>query len=200
MADELISRCSKLSLEEGEGDVVDLGDVVVEDQSDNLELLLIGKLLTERPFNVDAFKRTMTKVWAPSQGMVIRVLGPNLFAFQLFHWRDMEKIMNGLPWCFENNLIVLKNIEGDEQPEEVALSHSPFWVRIKNLPFNCRTDAHVKALIAGMGDVIEIEKDALGLDRFRRAKIMLDVSRPLRRIKLSKDRRGREVVVEFSYE
>lgn len=200
MADDLILRCSNLRLEEGEGDIVDLGDVVPDNQNDNLELLLIGKLLTDRPFNVDAFKRTMTKVWAPSQGMVIRVLGPNLFAFQLFHWRDLERIMSGRPWCFENMLIVLKQVEGDEQPEEVTLSHSPFWVRVKNLPFNCRSNAHVKALIEGMGEVLEFEEDAWGLDRYRRVKIMLDVSRPLRRLKVSKDRRGREVVVEFSYE
>lgn len=51
-----------------------------------------------------------------------------------------------------------------------------------------------------MGEILEIEDDTLGLDRYRRLRIMLDVSRPLRRVKATTDKRGREVLVEFAYE
>lgn len=200
MADELTLQCAKLRLVEEEKEIVDLGIVATKDSNDNLELLLVGKLLTERPYNVEAFKRTIMKVWAPMKGMVIRVLGPNLYAFQFFHWRDKDKVMIGRPWCFKNSLIVMKEIEGDEQPEEVELNHLPFWVRVKKLPFNCRSVAHVRALTMGMGDILEFEEDVWGLDRFRRVKIKLDVTKPLRRVKASVDKKGREVTVEFSYE
>ncbi|XP_021857275.1 uncharacterized protein [Spinacia oleracea] len=199
MGDEIISQYSKLRLEEEEGDV-DLGDVVSDDPQDNLDLLLIGRMMTDRPYNVEAFKRTMKKVWAPVHNLVIRVLGPNLYAFQFFHWKDKEKVLQGRPWCFENTLILMKEIEGDEQPKQVVLTHSPFWVRIKKLPFNCRSNAHVKTLVAGMGELIEIEEDILGLDRYRRVKLLLDVTKPLLRVKRFKDRRGREIEAEFVYE
>lgn len=131
MAEEIISQCSKLSLEDEEGNIVDLENIVVDDPKDNYELLLIGRMFTDRPFNVEAFKRTMKKAWAPVHGVVIRVLGPNLLAFRFFHWRDKEKVLEGRPRCFENNLILMKDNEGDEQPDHVLINHSPFWVRIK---------------------------------------------------------------------
>lgn len=68
-------------------------------------------------------------------------------------------MLQGRPWCFENILIDMKEVEGDEQPEEVNLTHSPFWVRVKKLPFNCQSDAHVRALVAGMGTIMKIEQD-----------------------------------------
>lgn len=33
----------------------------------------------------------------------------------------------------DQQLLLLNEITGDEQPEEVPLTHSPFWVRIRNL-------------------------------------------------------------------
>lgn len=92
----------------------------------NLSLLLIGKLLTERSYNVDTFKRTITTVWAPQHGLVIWTLKPNMYAFQFYHWRDMSKAMEGRPWCFDNMLVLLKEAEGDEQPDQVILHRSPF--------------------------------------------------------------------------
>lgn len=70
----------------------------------------------------------------------------------------------------------------------------------KNRIKYCRSDNHVKALVRGMGTLLEIEEDKLGLDRYRRVKLMLDVSKPLRRQKVITDRSGREVKVEFAYE
>lgn len=42
--------------------------------------------------------------------------------------------MEGRPWCFDNTLLFLDEILGDEQPSKVTLIFSPFWVRIDDLP------------------------------------------------------------------
>ncbi|XP_021739451.1 uncharacterized protein LOC110705826 [Chenopodium quinoa] len=189
MDDDIASLCSNLRISEEENTAIDFGDINPSNEEKNLSLMLIGKLLTRRSYNVDAFKNTMTNYWAPSNGVAIRVLGPNLYAFQFFHWKDLEKVLKGRLWCFDNMLVVLKEIDGNEQPDEVILNQSPFWVRIKNLPFNCRTDAHVRKLVEGMGEILELEEDSLGVGRFRRVKIMLDVTRPLRRFQKINDRR-----------
>ncbi|XP_021713598.1 uncharacterized protein LOC110681780 [Chenopodium quinoa] len=193
MADEIADRYANLKIDEEDGGVVDLGVVDSQPSMDKFHLVLIGKLITERPYNVEAFKSTMTKVWALNNKLVIRVIGPNLFAFQFFHWRDKERILKECPWCFDNKLLVLKEIEGDEQPEKVALFHSPFWVRIKHLPFNCRSDDDVRELVSSWGEVVEIEEDILGLDRFRRVKLLINITR-------IRDKSGKVVCVEFAYE
>ncbi|XP_021721237.1 uncharacterized protein LOC110688781 [Chenopodium quinoa] len=200
MAEDLISRYENLRLEEDEGGIVDLGDVDSSNSQENFNLLLIGRLVTERPYNVEAFKATMTKVWALSRKIVIRVLGPNLFAFQFFHWRDKQKVLDGRAWCFDNLLLVLKEVEGDKQPERIALYHSPFWVRIKHLPFNCRSDSDVRELVSNLGEVLEIEEDLLGLDRYRRVRVLINIAKPLRQFQRIRDKGGKEICVEFAYE
>ncbi|XP_021775173.1 uncharacterized protein LOC110739027 [Chenopodium quinoa] len=180
MADDIVSRYANLKLDDEDEGVVDLGVVESSSLTKKFHLSLIGRLVTERPYNVEAFKNTMMKVWALQDNLVIRVLGPNLYAFQFFHWRDKEKVKAGRPWCFDNLLLVLREVEGDEQPEKIPLFHCLFWVRIQFLSFNCRSDEDVKELVANWGEVLELEEDTLGLDRFRRAKIMINVAKPLR--------------------
>lgn len=200
MADDLTEKCSFLNLGDDEGDIVDLREVENVEENGKLELLLVGRLLTERPYNMEAFKRTMQKVWTPSHNLIIRAIGPNLFAFQFLHWRDKEKVMNGRPWCWENNLVVLNEIKGDELPKTVNLNFSPFWIRVRNLPFNCRSDAYVRALTKDIGEFIEIEEDVLGLERYRRIRIAMDITKPIRRNQKIKDRGGNVVIVNFKYE
>lgn len=135
MAEEIATQCATLKLgDDEEDDVVDLREIESNETNDNLSLLLIGKLISDRPFNVEAFKWTMMGVWAPDNGMVIKVLGPNLFVFQFFHWKDKEKVYNGRPWCWENKLIVLKEVDEHEQPDQVILTSSPFWIHGKIYP------------------------------------------------------------------
>lgn len=75
MADDLVSKCLTLSIKDDENDIVDLGGVVCAETDEKLALLLVGKLLTERPYNFEAFKGMIMKVWAPSNGIVIRNIG-----------------------------------------------------------------------------------------------------------------------------
>ena len=199
MAEEITTFVSNLRLDEEEEQILDF-DTINPNYEKTVSLLLIGKLLTERSFNVEAFKRTITTVWEPIHGLVIRALRPNLFAFQFFHWRDMMKVLNGCPWNFDNMLVLLKEADGDEPPDQVTLNQSPFWVRLKNLPFNMRSDNVVKALIGNMGDIIEIEEDVLGFGRFRRVKVMLDTTKPLRRFRKLRDKKGCEIQIDFAYE
>ncbi|XP_021725922.1 uncharacterized protein LOC110693106 [Chenopodium quinoa] len=200
MADELATKCSSLSLEDKENDLVDLGGEEKSETPNNLAVFLVGKLLTHRPYNVEAFKRTMTKVWEPLHNLVIRVIGHNLYAFQFFHWKDRENVLKGRPWCWENNLLMLQEGSGDEQPKGVTLTHLPFWIRVCNLPFNCRTNDDLKILTANLGEMLELEDDFLGLNRYRRVCIIIDVQKPLRRYQWMKDKSGNKVKIEFKYE
>ena len=70
--------------------------------------------------------------------------------------------MEGRPWCFDNMLMLLKEAEVDEQPDQVTLNNSPFQIRLKNLPFNMRSNEIVIALIGNMGKILEIQEDVLG--------------------------------------
>ncbi|XP_021866524.1 uncharacterized protein [Spinacia oleracea] len=163
MADEIVEKYSNLQLEDEENDLVDLSAVDSTESDERVSLMLVGKLLTDRAYNVEGFKRTMSQAWSLVGKVIIRTIGSGRFVFQFFHWRDKEKVMAGRPWCFEQCLLILNDITSNEQPNAVVLNNSPFWVRIENLPFNCRSDAHIKAIAANIGGLLEIEEDILGL-------------------------------------
>lgn len=182
MADSLIEQCSKLNIEGvNEEEVIDLedGDDAVHDEK--LSLRLVGRLLTEKPVNFDALKRTMQHAWSLKDGVVIRALESNLFLFQFFHWRDRDKVFDGRPWCFEQRLLVLQEINKDIQPSNMALNFSPFWVRLYNLPYSCRSDGKIAVITRSIGKVIEVEEDFLDLSPYRKIRVLIDCAKPLKR-------------------
>lgn len=89
---------------------------------------------------------------------------------------------------------------GEEQPDHVTINLSTFLVRIKNLPFNYRSDEIIRALVGSIGEILDIEEDVLGIGRYRRVRVLMDVTKPIRRFRRLKDRHGKEFQVDFAYE
>lgn len=85
MADLLVERCSKMNLVGTEDEVVDLEEGFDDTQDEKLALRLVGCIVTEKPLNFDAVKRTLLHIWSLKEGVVIRMVGVNLFLFQFFH-------------------------------------------------------------------------------------------------------------------
>lgn len=200
MAADLIDNWAKLKISEDENTIVDLGSDVTADLDDKLSLRLVGKLLTSKAFNVEAFKRTITQSWGVQKRVIIKAIETNFFVFQFFHWKDKEKVLAGRPWCFDQHLVVLNEITGDEQPAQISLDYSPFWVRIHNLPFNCRSIKDVTTIASSLGAVMEVENDELGLEKFCRVRLMMDVHKPLRRFQKIKNKNNTIVTIEYKYE
>ena len=61
MADDLINKCSSLRITEDEEEIIPLGDVIGEDVNSIMELAIIGKVLTERPYNFEALKKKVQR-------------------------------------------------------------------------------------------------------------------------------------------
>lgn len=131
---------------------------------------------------------------------VFREIENNMFIIQFFHWRDKEKVLNGRPWCFDQNLLILQELDSSVQPSDIVLNTSPFWVRIYNMPFDCRTVDNVRRLAGKLGEVLEIEDDVIGWDRSMRVRVLLNVQNPIRRYQKIKNKKGEICSVEFKYE
>ncbi|XP_057535298.1 uncharacterized protein LOC130813479 [Amaranthus tricolor] len=200
MADSLVEQCSKLHIGNDEDDIIDLGDKLEVGQEDKLSLQLVGHLLTEKPLNFETLKHTMMHVWSVMEGVIVRALESNLFMFQFFHWKDKDKILSGRPWCFEQRLLILQEINKDIQPSHMTLIFSPFWIRLYNLPFGCRLDEKVKAVARGLGEVLEVEEDFLDLYPYRRVRVLLDCTKPLKRFQNNRVRGGVMVKISIKYE
>ena len=73
MAEEILNFVCNLRIDDEEDKVLNL-DSINPNPENKVSLFLLGCLLTERSFIVEAFKITITTVWASTHGLIIRVL------------------------------------------------------------------------------------------------------------------------------
>ena len=200
MADEIIEKWSSLKITQAEDQIVSLDNDNSDIQQEAIALSIVGKVLTDRPYNFEAFKRTMNQIWAISKGAIFCPVENNLFIVQFAHARDRAKVMDGCPWTFDQSLVLMREIEGSAQPSNITLTHCPFWMRIYNLPFDSRTEKDVKTIAGSIGEVIEVEKDEVQWDRSARVKIMMNITKPIRRLQHIRNKAGGVSMIEFKYE
>lgn len=184
MADDLVKEWERLKLTEEE-DKVFGGELEVETASswEQLSLTLVGKLLTTRPYNVEAMKRMLIAIWRLNDNVSIRMIDTNLFVFQFYCDADKDRVIDGSPWSFSDHLLLLKDIQGDEQPSEVTFNQSPFWLCLADVPFGKRNASFAYEVGEDLGGFIEFDdSDPLGWEEFMRIKVMIDITKPLRRV------------------
>ncbi|KAJ4848634.1 hypothetical protein Tsubulata_011332 [Turnera subulata] len=170
--------------------------IVVEEEPDtelNLSatLCLVAWLWTERSFNARAFMNTMKQVWRPVHGVEVSQIDRNLFVFQFFHWRDKQRVLDQEPWNFDDQVIFLKELTGDEQLSSLQLCFVPMWVKVYDIPFNLRSQKLVENPSLKIGEFMGLEPDCnLKRGKFKRFRILFDARRPLVRGSLIASKHG----------
>lgn len=52
----------------------------------------------------------MADIWRPGKGVTIKDLEQERFWFQFHHQLDLDRIIKGGPWSFDNYMLVLKGV------------------------------------------------------------------------------------------
>lgn len=125
------------------------GDEDVGEES--FQRSLAGKLWTESPFNIRAFKQTIVDAWKLKWSVEVQELAKNLFLFIFSTKRDLDNVISSGPWSFNRNILVLKRITRIEQPSEMALDTTSLWARVYDLPLRLRSVAMATRLGNMMG-------------------------------------------------
>ncbi|MBA0621785.1 hypothetical protein Godav_007381 [Gossypium davidsonii] len=47
---------------------------------------------------------------------------------------DLERVIKGSPWTFNNHLLILHKLQMGEDPLKASLIYSPLWVQLYNVP------------------------------------------------------------------
>jgi hypothetical protein len=98
-----------LSLQEEEGFVFYFEEGE-EDQVD-FRWSLVGRFLGDRSIHDNSMKVTMAEVWRPVKGVKIKEAKAGLFLFQFSHELDMENVLQGGPWTFNNQMLILERVQ-----------------------------------------------------------------------------------------
>ncbi|KAL2894912.1 hypothetical protein RDABS01_010821 [Bienertia sinuspersici] len=200
MAIGLEEKWKALSLMEEEEDALICDDEPDELSEQLVAHCLVGKLLTNSPFNPEALKNTIKNLWKPSKGLVVTEIENNIFVLQFFSKNDREKVMDQGSWSFDGKLLLLKEFMKGEQPAEMSFNMARFWVKVYQLPVDRRKKPMAMAIANRMGMFVEFDSsDPFGYRRFMRYRVDLDISKQL--MKGMKIQVGKvQKWVDFKYE
>ncbi|KAK5794045.1 hypothetical protein PVK06_035237 [Gossypium arboreum] len=122
-----------LSLDDGEEEAFSI-PVDVGEQNAMYSFCLVGCFLTASVVNFLAIRNTMANIWHPLEGVQILDLGEKRFLFKFFNEIDISRVIIGAPWTFNNHLLVFHRIGENEDPMDIPLVYSDWWIQIHDLP------------------------------------------------------------------
>lgn len=165
-------------------------------------LCLVGKVLSTKKVNRDAFIGVIEQLWNPFGRVEIEAFADNIFVIYFNNLEVRESIWARGPWHFDQNLIVLEKPKGAGDISNLSFSMVEMWVQIHNLPLMCMNRRVAKAIAEQIGTSIEIpaeSKECRG--KYLRVKVQIDISKPLKRfIRLGVKEAEKAIIVPLTYE
>ncbi|MCH88338.1 hypothetical protein A2U01_0009222, partial [Trifolium medium] len=144
----------------------------------------------------------MADLWKPVKGVKIKETKPGTFLFHFAHPLDMEAVLNGGPWTFDNNMLVLERVHLGMQIDNIPLFHVNMWVQIHNLPTGLMKERVGIPMANYIGSFLEYDKNnnSSFWRQYMRLRVKIDVRQPLKKDAKVKDKEGNWCTVNFKYE
>lgn len=118
--------------EEEEGLVFDLEGN--QGRTNDLELCLIARFLTDKRIHTNTMKNRLPRVWHPGKEVSIKEVETGLFVFQFFHKLDLQRVFSCGPWTFDNHMLILERVHAGDVLCQIPLSHAILWFQVHDLP------------------------------------------------------------------
>lgn len=200
---EIEEGCRNISLEAEEEVGIDLPDET-ENQSANIDLqhAMVDRFLTDKHIKFDYMQQVLASVWRPVMGMRIKEIRPNLYIFQFFHEKDINRVLDRGPWGFENYTLICRRLGAEDVPEQVSLYFLDIWAQIYGLPCGYMSERIASLIGDHLGSFISNDPSNFlgGWINFLRIRVSIDVRLPLKRKMKLKKKDGSCFWVTFKYE
>lgn len=184
-----MGRAVKESMTEGERQGITISVEEVEEIRQKSSNCLVGKYWMEKRYNKEAFKSVLSKLWRSEGGVNFKELQDNLWLFEFAEEEDKRRVLDGRPWSFDRQLVVIQEFDGLTPPSQMQLNQSVFWIQIHDMPLLCMTKSVGTKIGESLGKLegIDVAKDGAGWGKCLRIRVRIDVTKPLER--------GRELLV-----
>ncbi|XP_074364697.1 uncharacterized protein LOC141705706 [Apium graveolens] len=129
-------------------------------------------------------------LWRPKERMEVHELGGFQYSFVFYHILDMQRVLEGGPWSFEQNMLVCNQLVEDEDPHNVKLQGADMWIQVYDIPKGFISENVLKNVGNAIGRYIR--SDPINFNgmwkEYVRIRVALNVEKPLkRRMKLKRD-------------
>ncbi|XP_012435591.1 uncharacterized protein At4g02000-like [Gossypium raimondii] len=98
---------------------------------------------------------------------------------------DFDRVVKGAPWTFNNHLLVFHHLKCGDDPLEVDLLFTEFWIQIHNLPPGMFTEKIARQFGEFIGVFVDYDSKAIvgRLRNYMRIKAKIDIRQSLKRKK-----------------
>ena len=181
MADEVADSMDRMKLTSEEEEVITISDEGRVEALESCQLSLIGKFLTCKSFNKMAAKNTIRRVWGLDKSLQILEVGPNLFQFKFQSEFEMDRVLRGGLWSFDNQLLMLQRWKKGMTIGNIRMDKASIWVQIWGFPFDMISPRVAKEVGNRLGEIEEVEerkwKDDVNF--FLRVRVALPITKPI---------------------
>ncbi|KAK3189523.1 hypothetical protein Dsin_029084 [Dipteronia sinensis] len=206
-AEDIAAMCASLSLSEqereSEGPVQRLEGNLKSAAMHRMSLCVVGKVLSNKKVNWEAFMRVIRRIWQVDKGLDIESVTRNMFTFHFRDEDDMSRVISGSPWSFDDALIALERPSGKGTVKSLGFNWADFWVQIHQVPLLCMSK-DIGWFLGGMiGDVMDVDGGAAGdcVGKFIRIRVRINIKKPLKRwLRVDVLGDGSETVMVLRYE
>lgn len=135
-------------------------------------------------------------------GLSVKDLDQGLFLFQFYRKEDMQWVLKGGPWSFDNAMVALEKVEKGQNPASVKPCFLNIWIQLYNLPVGYMVETVGKQLGNFFGEFLEYDtKNSTPIWReCMRVRIRLDVRKPIKRKKKIVKKDDQEFSIDCKYE
>ncbi|TXG66887.1 hypothetical protein EZV62_008162 [Acer yangbiense] len=198
--EEIARLCASLSLQNKDETLWSVRETLKDSAGRKLDLCLVGKVLTNKHVNREAFRTVMPKIWQTT--LDVEVVQDNTFLFYFRNQGDRFWILSGGPWTFDNCLLVLEKPSGVRDIISLAFNRVAFWLQIPNAPLLCMTKEMGEFIGHLIGELRDIDVGITGecFGKYMRLKVAVDVSKPLKRFLRLELEKGKESILLLRYE
>ncbi|TXG47751.1 hypothetical protein EZV62_027045 [Acer yangbiense] len=180
---DIACLCASLSLTEKDGPVQILEENLKIEAVHRMSLYLMGKLLSNKVVNKEAFIRVISRIWQVSRGVEVESVSGNIFSFHFHCEEDRQRVIAGGPWNFDDELLVLEKPVGKGVIETLSFNLAKFWIQIHQISIICMTRKIGWFLGGLIGEVLDVDggntREARG--KFMRVRVRIDIKKPLKR-------------------
>ncbi|KAL8529801.1 hypothetical protein ACS0TY_007024 [Phlomoides rotata] len=186
----------KASLEE-EKELI-LENTMGEESHHATDFCVVGRFLTNHVININAMKNMLADIWKLVMGVTIKNLGEGRFMFEIYHNLDVLRVMNGMPWTFNNHPLLMHHLQRGEYALRVPLNTIPLWVQVYDIPHGFMSEQFGNFL----GSFLKYDQtNNQGAWRnYMSVRVNIDVSLPLKRFKSIRMGDSASFHITFRYE
>ena len=202
MADDVTSILERMKLTSEEEKVIEIPEEGRKEGMESCTLSLIGKFLTCWPFNRKAAITTLKRAWSLEEGVQMIEVGTNLFQLKFQTEFKMDRVLNGGPWSFDNQVLLLTRWKAGMTVDNVRSDSVALWVKIYDTPFDLVLPKIAETVGSRLGSMVKVEKkqNFEGQSYFMRVKVAIPIAKPIQRGAFLAGSDGKSHRVTFKYE